>query len=54
VTTAQIQAAARRYLLAERMQIVAVGDPAKVADTLKKLGEVDTYDADGKRISPSF
>jgi zinc protease len=54
VTTAQIQAAARRYLLAERMQIVAVGDPAKVADTLKKLGEVEIYDANGKRISSSF
>jgi len=50
VTKAQIQAAARKYLLAERMQIVAVGDPAKVADTLKKLGEVETYDAEGKKL----
>jgi hypothetical protein len=32
------------------MQIVAVGDPAKVADALKKLGDVDTYDAEGKKL----
>ena len=51
VTKPQIQAAARKYLPADRMQIVAVGDPTKVADTLKKLGEVETYDADGKRLS---
>ena len=50
VTKLQIQAAARKYLPADRMQIVAVGDPAKVADTLKKLGEVETYDADGKKL----
>jgi zinc protease len=50
VTPAQVQAAARKYLVANRMQIVAVGDPAKVADTLKKLGDVDNYDADGKKL----
>ena len=33
------------------MQVVAVGDPARVADTLKKLGDVETYDADGKASS---
>ena len=50
VTLAQIQTAARKYLPAERMQIVAVGDPAKVADTLMKIGEVETYDADGNAL----
>jgi hypothetical protein len=35
------------------MQIVAVGDPARVADTLRKLGEVETYDADGKPVLSS-
>jgi zinc protease len=52
VTAGQIQAAARTYLAANRMQVVAVGDPARVADTLRKLGDVETYDADGKRVSP--
>jgi predicted Zn-dependent peptidase len=50
VTKAQIQTVARKYLIADRMQIVAVGDPAKVADTLKKLGEVEIYDAEGKPL----
>ncbi|PYR20187.1 MAG: hypothetical protein DMF94_12830 [Acidobacteria bacterium] len=52
VTRQQVQAAARTYLDARRMQIVAVGDPARVGDTLKKLGTVETFDAEGKRISP--
>ena len=50
VTAAQVQAAARTYLAANRMQIVAVGDPLRVAETLRKLGEVETYDPDGTRI----
>jgi zinc protease len=54
VSAQQVQAAARKYLDAQRMQIIAVGDPARVSDVLKKLGTVETFDADGKRISPSF
>jgi len=50
VTREQILASARKYLAANRLQIVAVGDPAKVGDTLKKLGTVETYDTEGKRI----
>jgi zinc protease len=46
----QAQGVARKYLAAERLQIVAVGDPTKVADVLEKLGPVETYDADGKRV----
>jgi predicted Zn-dependent peptidase len=51
ITREQVQAAARKYLAADRLQIVAVGDPAKVVDTLKKLGEVETYDSEGNRIA---
>ena len=51
VTAEQVQAAARKYLAADRLQIVAVGDPEKIADALKKLGDVEMYDTDGKRIS---
>ena len=51
VTTQQVQAAAKKYLDARRMQIVAVGDPARAGDALKKLGTVETFDADGKRIA---
>jgi zinc protease len=51
VTTADVQAAAKKYLDPSRLQIVAVGDPTKVADLLKKFGAVDTYDVNGKRGS---
>jgi zinc protease len=51
VTAAQVQAAAKKYLAADRLRIVAVGDPARVAEALKKMGEVETYDAEGKRVS---
>ena len=51
VTKAQVQAMGTKYLASERLQIVAVGEASKVADVLKKLGEVEMYDADGKRIT---
>jgi zinc protease len=51
VTKDQVRAMAQKYLDPARLQIVAVGDPTKVVDVLKKLGEVESYDADGKRIS---
>lgn len=54
ITAQQVQAAARKYLDAQRMQIVAVGDPARVGDVLKKLGTVEAFDADGKRLTSSF
>jgi predicted Zn-dependent peptidase len=50
VTKDQVQAAARKYLAADRLQIVAVGDPEKIAGPLKKLGDVEIYDIDGKRV----
>ena len=48
VTKEQIQAAARKYLAQDRLQIVAVGDPARALDPLKKLGPVETYDENGQ------
>ena len=38
VTQAQVQAAAKKYLDPSRLQIVAVGEPAKVAEVLKGFG----------------
>jgi zinc protease len=49
VTSAQVQAIARKYLATDRLQIVAVGDPGPVAGPLKKLGVVESYDANGRR-----
>ena len=53
VTAEQAQAAARKYLEPGRLQIVAVGDAAKIADILKKKGTVEMFDADGKKIGGS-
>ena len=33
------------------MQIVVVGDPARVLDPLKKLGPVEIYDENGQRTT---
>jgi predicted Zn-dependent peptidase len=51
VTPAQVQAAAKKYLDPARLQIVAVGDPTKVGETLKGFGTVETYDTEGKRVT---
>jgi zinc protease len=50
VNQAAVQAAARKYLDASRLHIVAVGDPARVAEVLRKFGSVETYDTNGTRI----
>ncbi|HEX2445234.1 MAG TPA: pitrilysin family protein [Vicinamibacterales bacterium] len=50
VTADEVQAVARKYLDASRLQVVAVGD-AKVGDVLKSRGALEVYDTEGKRIS---
>jgi zinc protease len=52
VTSASIQAAARKYFDPSKLQIVVVGDGAKLGDVLKKFGTVETYDTEGKKITP--
>jgi zinc protease len=51
VTAADIQRVAQKYWSPDRLQIVAVGDLAKVEPVLKKLGTVQVFDAEGKPIS---
>ena len=51
VTAADIQRVAKKYWSPDRLQIVAVGDLAKVEPALKKLGAYQTFDADGKPIT---
>ena len=48
VTPAQVQAAARKYLDPAKLQIVAVGDSAKIEAGLRKFGPVELYDDEGK------
>ena len=52
ITREQVQAAAVKYLDPARLQIVAVGDGAKIAEGLKQFGALEVYDPDGKRKAP--
>lgn len=52
VTREQARAAAKKYWDPSRLQIVAVGDAAKIHDILAKFGTVQSFDADGKPIAP--
>jgi zinc protease len=53
VTSEQTLAAAKKYLVPEKMIVIAVGDRAKVEGELKKLGlgTIEIRDAEGKPIS---
>jgi predicted Zn-dependent peptidase len=48
VTPAQVQAIARKYLDPKRLQIVAVGDTAKIEPALRSFGPVEMFDDEGK------
>jgi zinc protease len=50
VSAQQVQAAAGKYLVPERMKVIAVGDRAKILPQLKPLGlgEPEMRDADGQ------
>ena len=50
VTPAQVQAVARKYLDPKRLQIVAVGDAAKIADNLRTFGPLEVFDDEGKPV----
>jgi zinc protease len=52
VTSGQTLAAAKKYLVPEKMIVIVVGDRAKVEEELKKLGlgAVEIRDAEGKPI----
>jgi zinc protease len=50
VSADAVQAAARKYMEREHMQIVCVGNRKQVEEVLKKYGPVEVYDTDGKRL----
>ena len=52
VTAEQVEQAARKYIPVDNVQLIAVGDAAKIRDVLAKFGEVVEYNADGKRATP--
>ena len=49
ITAEEAQAAAKKYWGDDRLQIVAVGDPTKIASILGKYGPIEQYDAEGKK-----
>ena len=51
VTAADIQRVSQRYMKLEALQIVAVGDAAKIRPVLEKYGPIELYDADGNKVS---
>ena len=50
VTPAQVQAVARKHLDPKRLQIVAVGDAARIASTLRSFGSLEVFDDEGKPV----
>jgi zinc protease len=51
ITVAEAQSMAKKYLDPSRLQIVAVGNSEGVGRTLRKLGPVEVYDAEGRKIT---
>jgi len=51
VTAADVQRVARKYINPETMQIVAVGNGAKIRAGLEKYGSVERYDTEGKKLA---
>ncbi len=47
-TAEQVRAVARKYVPAEDIQIVAVGDASKIRDQLKSFGPVEEFSAEAK------
>lgn len=50
ITQDEVQSMARKYLDPKRLQIVAVGDRTIAEEVLNKLGRLQIFDAEGKRI----
>jgi zinc protease len=50
VTADDVQRVARKYLSLDNIQIVAVGDAAKIKPVMEKYGKVTVFDTDGKTV----
>jgi predicted Zn-dependent peptidase len=51
VTAADVQRVAKKYINPDTLQIVAVGDAAKIKSVMEKYGPVEVYDADGNKVA---
>ena len=50
VTAADVQRVARKYLVPQSLQLVAVGDASQIKPALEKYGPVEIFDNDGTRV----
>jgi zinc protease len=50
VTAEDVQRVAQKYVDLNRLQVVAVGDAAKISEALRKYGTVEVYDTEGKPV----
>ncbi len=53
VDAAKVQAIAQKYVDLPHLQIVVVGDAKQVGEAVAKYGSVDTFDTDGKMVTPA-
>src|SRR5260370_37243253 len=53
IAAEQVQRVARKYVVPENLQIVAVGDASKIKPVLDKYGAVEVYGTDGKKKESS-
>lgn len=51
LTSADLLSTARKYLDSANMQIVIVGDRARIEEQVSLFGEIELYDNQGKRLS---
>ena len=50
VTAKDVQEFSRKYIPLDNVQIIAVGDGAKLKDVLAKYGPVEVYNSEGKKL----
>jgi predicted Zn-dependent peptidase len=50
ITPAQVQTVARKYLDPGKLQIVAVGDAAKLEAGLRTFGPIEVFDDEGRAV----
>lgn len=52
VTAADVQRVAKSYVPLDNLQLIVVGDAAKIRDVVSKFGSIEEYTAEGARVTP--
>lgn len=53
VTKEDVMRVAKKYIDLNKLQIVAVGEAAKITDALKPFGKIEIFDINGKPVTPA-